>query len=70
MGMEFIWGGNENILKLVLMALQPCEYTKMLGGVAYELYFNLKNKSGSLLKNYTWISLTLGVYNELEIVYL
>ena len=30
----------------------------------------LKNKSGSLLKNYAMISLTLDVYNELEIVHL
>ena len=29
-----------------------------------------QNKSGSLLKNYALISLTLDVYNELEIVHL
>ena len=42
----------------------------MLGGVVYELYLNLKKQIRIPLKKYALISLTLDVYNELEIVHL
>ena len=46
MGMEFILGGNENVLKLDSSAgFTALWIYENVGGVVYELYLNLKKKT-------------------------